>query len=133
VLGGPAAQRRPPGRAVDVQHVGQLAGDQADVGLGPALPPPDELVGVGGGVVEAVAGAGMLADRTAAGVAARAAGTVWPPPAPGLDGVVQRQDPEAPLGVGNSGIPEVVGGHWGCPPLLPWLLVARNSRSSSRP
>jgi hypothetical protein len=134
VLGGPAAQRRTAGRPVDVEDVGELAGDQADVGLRPAPPPPRELVGVAGGVVEAMGGAGVFADRAAAQVAARAANLARLPLTTDRNRVVERQDPKAAGGVGQRGVQEgLLGGHGGCSPLSRGPLVVRNSRSSSRP
>jgi hypothetical protein len=72
VAGGQACERAFAGGAVDVEHVEPVPGGQADVGLGEALPPPLDLLAVGGGVVEAVGGDGVLADRAAARVAAGA-------------------------------------------------------------
>jgi hypothetical protein len=43
------------GGAVDVQGVEADAGGQAEVGVGPAAPPAADAVGVGGGVLDAVA------------------------------------------------------------------------------
>jgi hypothetical protein len=39
MVGGQAAQPGPARWAVDIQDVGELAGDQADVGVRPAPPP----------------------------------------------------------------------------------------------
>ena len=62
VVGGEATYRPPAGWAVDVQDVGNLAGDQADVGLPPASPPSAQLSRIADGVVQAVWGQRMLAD-----------------------------------------------------------------------
>jgi hypothetical protein len=61
------------GGAVDVEDVEQLAGGQADVGLGVAGPPGQDPGSVGGGVLDAVgdqAAQGVLADLGADSVAA---------------------------------------------------------------
>jgi hypothetical protein len=42
------------GVAVDVEGVEADAGGQAEVGLGPAVPPAADPVGVGGGLLDAV-------------------------------------------------------------------------------
>jgi hypothetical protein len=47
--------------AFDVDDVEQHAGAQADVGVWPAPPPRLDLLGVGGGVVDAVAFPAALA------------------------------------------------------------------------
>ena len=72
MVSGQAAQRHPTGPAIDVQDVGELAGDQTDVGLRPA-PPPGQLGRVAAGVLQAVLGQGMLADCPTGRVATRAA------------------------------------------------------------
>jgi hypothetical protein len=51
VVGGQAAQRGPADWAVDVQDVGEFPGDQADVGVRPAPPPPGQLARVASGAL----------------------------------------------------------------------------------
>jgi hypothetical protein len=56
------------GGAVDVQDIEQLAGGQADIGLGMAGPPGQQAGPVGGGVVDAVGNQpaqGVLANLAA--------------------------------------------------------------------
>jgi hypothetical protein len=52
------AQRRAPTCPVgpSMSRVGELARDQADVGVGPTLPPADQPGGAEGGVMQSVAG-----------------------------------------------------------------------------
>jgi hypothetical protein len=70
VVGGEATYCCPAGWAVHVQDVGNLAGDQADVGLRPALPPTLQVSRIAGSVVQAVWGPGMLTDGPRSRVAA---------------------------------------------------------------
>jgi hypothetical protein len=131
-----AAQRCPARWAVDVEDVGEFAGDQADVGLRPAPPPLGQLDRVAGGVLEAVGGQRVLADGPTNRVAARAVHSLllgagcW-------EGMMQGEDAVAEAGVRHCGSAEPVGWpHQGSPLEVPlpragWPV--RNSRSSSRP
>jgi hypothetical protein len=62
--------------AVDVQHIKDMAGGQADVGLGVAGPPGQDSRPVTGGVLDPVwhqAAQGVLADLAAVWIPTRAA------------------------------------------------------------
>jgi hypothetical protein len=60
--------------AVDIEGVEADAGGQAEVGLGPAAPPAADLVGVGGGLLDAGAEEGMLGRPVTGRPAATRAG-----------------------------------------------------------
>jgi hypothetical protein len=108
VVGGEATYCCPAGWAVDVQDVGNLAGDQADVGLRPASPPSRQVGRIAGSVVQAVWGPGMLADGPTSRVAARAE---HPSALDGVrrDRMVQREHAITKVGVGQRGRGRLVG------------------------
>jgi hypothetical protein len=106
------------GGAVDIQDVEQLAGGQADVGLGVAGPPGQHPGPVTGGVGDPVgdqAAQGVLANLAAAQIPTRAArphrrrlvaGNRLEVAVVG-EGVVQGQDRDAAGGIANGGVPQL--------------------------
>jgi hypothetical protein len=137
MLGGERADGVVAGGPVDIQGIEQVAGGQADVGLGMLGPPGQHPGPVGGGIVQPVgdqAAQGVLAELTAGWVAARASrrhvgSDQLPVAGDGLDAgpvgewVVQREDGDATGGIAEGGVPEqpagpahrvpsVVGGRW---------------------
>jgi hypothetical protein len=127
------------GGTVDVQDVEQVAGGQADVGLGPLGPPGQDPGSVGGGVLDAVgheAAQGVLGGLAAAWIPTRAArphgrARQLVVAGEGLEvavvgqGVVQGQDRDAAGGIAKRGVPHLrtppahgvgssAGGRWRC-------------------
>jgi hypothetical protein len=119
MLGGQGLDDVSAGGAVDVQHIKDVTGGQADVGLGMAGPPGQHPGPVTGGLLEPVgdqAAQGVLADLAAARIPTRAArrrrGTRQRSVAGhGLkvaavgEGVVQGQHRDAPGGIAKGGVP----------------------------
>jgi hypothetical protein len=94
------------GRAINVQGVEHHSGGEAQVGLGPASPPAAEAVGVGGGLLDAVANEGMLGwPVTAEPVGARAGQAG---PTRGGVGPVHGVDGDAAGGVAEGGLQQSV-------------------------
>ena len=94
------------GGAVDVEGVEDDAGGQAEVGLGPALPPALELGRVGGGVVDAVADQGMLGRPVTRGPRRQEQARLAPPRSGA--GPVDRVDGDAAGGVTQGGVQQRV-------------------------
>ena len=87
--------------AVDVQDVEDDPGGQADIGLGPASPPAADAVGVGGGVLDAVADQRVLGRPITSWAAGTRAGQAGP--ARGGAGPVDGVDGDAAGGVAEGG------------------------------